>query len=267
MDEELNKCVWMWAGLLTYRLCDRDYQCVGCAVDSLFRSPAGREVSERQTAEPEQLQGFPRAVDRFHDSQHLWLRVLPEGQVQIGLDPMAARLLRSAAEFQLPRVGSHLRRGDEAFRVRIDGGNVSFASPVTGHVVRCHSIAPGRVRSALDRPYSRGWMLVMSVARLEQQISRLSFGCATGPRLVREWGQFQQACIGLAAGSPGGVPALPDGGEIDLERLRHWTGSGYSALVGRWIGNRMLRSARSKASSEQEGTGNPGGASDSPEER
>jgi len=236
MGDKPNKCVWMWAGVLNYRLCDRDYQCARCPVDQLFRSPASKEpVSTPRSASMPAGRMVP-ATDRFHDEQHLWMRVLPEGQVQIGLDPLAARLLESADGFHLPRVGTHLRRGAEAFSAQADGGCVAFASPVSGHVLRVHAIAPGRVRPALSRPYSRAWLLVVGVARLEQQLSHFFFGRAAGFRLRREWRLFQQDCLALAPGAAGGPLALPDGGEIDLDRFRPWTGCGYLGLVGRWVG-------------------------------
>ena len=60
---------------------------------------------------------------------------------------------------------------------------------------------------------------------------------------------------------------LPDGGEIDVDRLHRWAGSQYPALLGRWIGEHRFRSAKPPADSCEEGFGNPGGLLDPPEER
>ena len=122
MAGELDKCVWMWAGLLTYRLCDRGYQCTDCPVEALFHPRS--EVSAAVSAGPEPRSarasvaadsvasdssrielGHHRAPDRFQDPQHLWIRVLPGSCVQIGLDPIASRLLAPSVGLDVPEVG------------------------------------------------------------------------------------------------------------------------------------------------------------------
>lgn len=34
------KCIWMLAGVLTYRLCDRQYDCEHCPLDAALRETA-----------------------------------------------------------------------------------------------------------------------------------------------------------------------------------------------------------------------------------
>jgi glycine cleavage system H lipoate-binding protein len=268
MTDELNKCVWMWAGLLTYRLCDRGYDCEACPVDALFRTrqlegPTSRVPTPMPTTGA-RLVGAP---DRFHDPQHLWLRVLPEGQVQIGLDPMAARLLSPAEGFSTPRPGTHLRRGDRSVVAQLPEGQVSFASPLTGHVVRTHRMTTERIRAILSRPYSRAWLFILSVPRLERQLARFLFGRDASVHLARDWEGVRDQCFRLTVGGAGDVPALPDGGELDPERLYRCVGSGYATLVGQWIGDRRFLTGRAQTRPTEERTGNPGGADNPPEER
>jgi glycine cleavage system H lipoate-binding protein len=269
MVEKLNKCVWMWAGLLTYRLCDRGYQCTGCPVEAVFHprdSVLGPEAQPKAIASVRSSGAEAAAPDRFHDSQHLWLRVLPEGRLQVGLDPMAARLLQPAESLELPRVGLRLRRGEPAATLGLQGRAVKFASPVTGDVLRVHQVPSSRLRFMLTRPYTRAWLLVMSVPRLERQLARYLFGRGVGLRLSQDWSRFQEECVGLAAGSNATAPILPDGGEVDLERLRSWAGSNYPALISRWIGTGRTR-RRAQARSQEEGSDNPSGTDVPPQER
>lgn len=266
MGEVLNKCIWMWAGLLTYRLCDRDYECGDCPANAIFqpRTLSRPSLEETPASAPADLNIAP---DRFQDPQHLWIRVLPASQVQIGLDPMAARLLWPAHDIELPKTGAYLRRGDPAVSVAVNGGTIRFASPVTGHVVRAHAVGKQRLRSMLRRPYRSAWLLIVSLSRLEQQLARYLFGRAAASHTAHEWARFQQWCVRLAASEMEAVPALPDGGEIDVDRLHRWAGSQYPALLGRWIGEHRFRSAKPPADSCEEGFGNPGGLLDPPEER
>jgi glycine cleavage system H lipoate-binding protein len=261
MIEHLDKCTWMWAGLLTYRLCDRGYQCAGCPVDALFHPegrPSDRLAQAGTSMRPER--GLEAAPDRFHDDQHLWLRVLPEGRLQIGLDAMAARLLEPAKAIELPRVGTRLRRGVTAITVKFEGGEIRFASPVTGDLLRVHQVGPSRIHSILSSPYTRAWLLVMSVPRLERQLSRFSFGREVWFHLARDWARFQEACIGLAGRVQAAAPVLADGGDVDLDRLSSWSGSHYPALILPWIGISRVNPARIPVQSEEEGVKCVGGA-------
>jgi glycine cleavage system H protein len=262
MAEALNKCVWMWAGLLTYRLCDREYRCTDCPVDSIFH-PKPPSPSERATA-GRPASGPRPSPDRFQDEQHLWVRVVPGNAVQIGLDPMAARLLEFATGFTLPPVGTALRRGDVAVSAHLPTGSVHFASPLSGEVVRIHESLAERTRSALRHSYTRGWLMILKVPRLERQLDHLRFGHEAGFRLAREWARFQEECLQSAAGASAGAPALPDGGELDLDRVHAWAGSEYPELISRWIGAGRLRTRPLRSS--REGT-NLGGSADPSKER
>jgi glycine cleavage system H lipoate-binding protein len=271
MSEDLNKCVWMWAGLLTYRLCGREYQCSGCPVEALFHPEASTAsrlpCRSTRSSGPPLSQRLPAGADRFHDPQHLWLRVLPAGEVQVGFDPVAANLLRPTRTFELPEEGASLRSGQLAVRAHLEGGTVEFASPVGGDVVRVHRPVPGRLASMLRNPYTRAWMLVLRIPRLDRQLSRLSFGRTAGLWMAREWSKFQEECLELAAGSPAGRPALPDGGELDLDRLSGWAGSTYPALVRRWIGAERVCTGRSLTRTARWECGSQGGTDVLPEER
>ena len=168
MDGQLDKCVWMWAGLLTYRLCDRNYRCDGCPVEKLFRPADGATVEPARIPAGSTPLAASRSSDpdRFHDAQHLWLRVLPGECVQVGLDPLAARLLAPSDSVSLPPVGMRLPRGGTAATFALGGKSIEFASPLAGEVLRTHEVRRGRICSMLSHPYTRAWLLILSVPRL-----------------------------------------------------------------------------------------------------
>ncbi|HEX6865334.1 MAG TPA: hypothetical protein VF414_21075 [Thermoanaerobaculia bacterium] len=41
-------CVWMSAGLVAFKLCDREGECEGCPFDRAMRSPQGRPPPKRR---------------------------------------------------------------------------------------------------------------------------------------------------------------------------------------------------------------------------
>jgi glycine cleavage system H lipoate-binding protein len=239
MSESLNKCVWMWAGLLTYRLCDRDYECTGCPVEKLFHPPAAEPLAARTQEAPARCEApaMEVAPDRFHDAQHLWLRVLPNERAQVGLDPMAARLLNRASEIKLPPVGVRVRKGDPVLAVRMKQGEVRFQSPVSGIIERVHRVAHSRIGSVLSRPYSRAWMLVMRTPRLDQRLQDLLVGRDARQRLSRDWSRFREESLRLAGAELSSHPVMPDGGELNLDQLEQIGSTPYFTLLCRSIGD------------------------------
>jgi hypothetical protein len=45
-------CVWMSAGLVAFKLCDREGECEGCPFDRAMREPQGRPVRHRRPPTP-----------------------------------------------------------------------------------------------------------------------------------------------------------------------------------------------------------------------
>ena len=45
-------CVWMSAGLVSFKLCDREGECEGCPFDRAMREPHGRPVRHRRSIQP-----------------------------------------------------------------------------------------------------------------------------------------------------------------------------------------------------------------------
>lgn len=45
-------CVWMSAGLVSFKLCDREGECEGCPFDRAMREPHGRPVRHRRAPAP-----------------------------------------------------------------------------------------------------------------------------------------------------------------------------------------------------------------------
>ncbi len=151
-------CVWMSAGLLAYRLCDRDYDCDACPLDAAMRGgPQGCRTSGRVRAGDDAVLTFPD--DRRYHRAHTWAQRLDPRTIRIGVDALAARLLGHPASLILPVPGSCLERGRTACWV-VDGPElVALRAPVGGNVRRGNAALrtdPGLVGCS---PYERGWLL------------------------------------------------------------------------------------------------------------
>jgi hypothetical protein len=79
----------MSAGLVRYKLCDRDFDCERCPLDAALRGDAEwREAEPTRADEPRRGLAFPD--DRRYSDGHLW--AFDRGGIaRAGVDALAAR--------------------------------------------------------------------------------------------------------------------------------------------------------------------------------
>jgi glycine cleavage system H lipoate-binding protein len=158
LPERAEPCVWMAAGLLSYRLCDRGYDCEHCPLDAAIRgTPAtpNQEIVEGSMTAPtwEIRDGL-----QYHASG-AWVDSAAPGRLRWGLDGLTARLLDRMSSVILPAPGTELVQGEVACWVVDDGEPLPLRTPVSGAVARVNA-AVQRDPSLVARfPYDAGWLL------------------------------------------------------------------------------------------------------------
>lgn len=90
-------CVWMCAGLVSYRLCSRDFDCEHCPLDAALRGEL-HPVAHDTALLYRQENGNGVPADRRYSSGHTW--ALPTAEAgyawRIGIDAFAATLIGCA---------------------------------------------------------------------------------------------------------------------------------------------------------------------------
>jgi glycine cleavage system H lipoate-binding protein len=144
-------CVWVSAGVLNYRLCDREYECENCPLYLALRGGAdmvvGRSAADvlpTDAARDEDPVGPYLAalgagcalhLGRTYSADGLWLENEPGGALRIGLDDFTLRLLQPVDDVVLPRVGVWLAH--QAPCAWVDRGRmaITLRCPVSGEVL------------------------------------------------------------------------------------------------------------------------------------
>jgi glycine cleavage system H lipoate-binding protein len=176
-------CLWVLAGVLNYRLCDRAYECEGC---ELFHALAGGGIhagckadapvsppglDATRPAAPagsaswteEQitshlyhvLEDCPLYLDRYYRPPHFWLRDEDEGKVQVGLATHVLRILSPIDGIVTPCVGLHLKRDQPCGWITRNGMAISLSMPISGVVsaVNDSSFSLGEARPDSGDPW------------------------------------------------------------------------------------------------------------------
>ncbi len=139
---------------------------------------------------------------------HLWLRERA-GVLRLGIDDLAARLLRRADQIVLPAPGSRVLKGEPVATFRAGAKRVALAAPIDGVVAHVNERLSDHPAEAMEHPYSRGWLV--DVAPDDRSLEML-------PRpAVRRWFDAEAARFTIAlehaagvAAADGGEPVVPD---------------------------------------------------------
>src|SRR5574338_570212 len=91
----------------------------------------------------------------YYSPAHAWLRARA-GQLRMGLDDFAGRLLHSIDAVTLPALGAELKVGDALVTVASGRRGVVIPSPLNGRVTRINRDLMENPRSLVGDPYDRG---------------------------------------------------------------------------------------------------------------
>jgi glycine cleavage system H lipoate-binding protein len=250
--EEGLTCIWAEAGVLSYRLCDRHYECEGCplfAALSGARQPAVSAAGpgeESPRGEPEApstplvsayiarlLSGCALRLDRTYSAGHWWLDESRPREVTVGLEEHVLRVLAPIDDIVTPRRGASLRRSEACAWLLRGRTAVPLAPPIAGRVeeVNRRYADSWRVWGAL--PWGDEWLMRVAPEEDVAAVPGLYRGEAAltwhlkNLQVVRE--TLRDAIESGGAREVGAT--LADGGEpnLDLERVLGHTR--FDALV------------------------------------
>jgi hypothetical protein len=162
-------CIWVLAGVLSYRLCDRNYDCESCELFHALHGGTHRRAGEAGPADPSdpagrrgspvdsesavnayvsQLSaGCELHLDRPYSPGYFWLRPLGE-RVALGLDAHLLRLLYPVEDITLPRAGVCLKRGDTCGWITRGRMAIPLTIPLSGAIECARQDCVARVRAS-----------------------------------------------------------------------------------------------------------------------
>jgi glycine cleavage system H protein len=238
-EDAMIPCVWMSAGLVSFKLCDREGECEGCPFDLAMRGlaaePGGGEAAGEPAAAP---WSFP--ADRGYHRGHGWAQEAGAGRLRVGIDALAARLWSRVSGAILPALGSRLAAGETACWLQDGPELLALASPVAGTVVARNGAVLADPSLVAAAPYDAGWLFEVEAAA--QTLLPAGEASAAAADALAGFRAAAAEALGRGGGAVG--PTLQDGGE-PLTDLRAMLGpSRYAGLVRRHL---SVRTARRRA--------------------
>jgi glycine cleavage system H protein len=230
-----NRCIWMTAGVISFKLCPLDYDCEHCDFDEAMRSqvrskqkkskvkrdrfrvsvpPEGIAASSADSKKPLFFTFSAGEIEEglYLHPTHLWLRRV-EGQTwKAGIDKLLAYVLPPAEEMELYGLDAKVLKNQFFGKVHTQAGTVSLAAPLSGRLVQRNPLLSGRPELVQQDPYGEGWLIMIASSQDEFGLKGYYSGAASR-RFLEEEAQHLRFLLkhrGIEVDSIGDT--LPDGG-------------------------------------------------------
>jgi glycine cleavage system H lipoate-binding protein len=237
IPEEEKQCVWMTSGLISYKLCTRDYRCEECIFDQVIRNEAavdavaghGDGLSAASLSTADSLQEYAAL---FYHSGHCWAKVEDADQVRIGIDGILAQLVSPVKTVVLPRAGDSVVQGQCFAHIIQEKHIVELVSPLTGTVQSVNQGLKAQPQTVAEEPWGRGWLVTIRPDNLEHDLKSLMFG-----RKAMEWYQKKEHEVAmkrtdmLSRHAPELGPTLQDGGTLLVSLADMLSSEQYEQII------------------------------------
>jgi glycine cleavage system H lipoate-binding protein len=151
--------------------------------------------------------------DLWYAPTHTWLARRREGELAIGLDALAVRLMPSVTGIEVPRAGSWIEKGAALATLYAGGRTLTIPAPVSGHVTGTNRAVLREPELVKSEGYGRGWLVAMKPAT--EEFAALPRGDRAEKFMKAEstrWDRFVETELCFAAADGGHlvapVPAL-----------------------------------------------------------
>ncbi len=157
------RCVWMAAGVISYQLCDREFECDDCPLDAAIRNHLPRAVARDHP-------GGGRAIckvegrlpdDRLYSRNHCWTKDLGSGLIQVGIEPGLGGALLTPKAIVFPSAGQRVFRGQTCLWIVMEGGTLPVESPLDGVIRSANSQLAKQPHLLGSQSLDDGWLFEM----------------------------------------------------------------------------------------------------------
>jgi glycine cleavage system H protein len=159
-----QKCVWMTAGILSYQLCDRQFDCDHCPLDSAIRTFPERTAGDVQRAGTKvDVKGTKSLIPGYLYSRgHCWIKSDEGNKVRVGIEPLLSSMLLNAKTVVLPAVGDRVQANKVCAWIVLDGGTLPITSPLDGDVRKTNATLADQPHGICNDPFEGGWLFELS---------------------------------------------------------------------------------------------------------
>jgi len=192
IPKEDSPCIWMDAGLVNFKLCDREFKCDTCPFNQAMEvCYGGKALAPRNTGQmlkenfdsavPSGLWRFRLDTSLYMSSCHTWMRPMGINNVRIGLDDFIIAMLGGVDRVVLPPDGKEIKNGDPIAEIFKGRHVFTVISPVDGKITRVNEQLVAHPGLVIQEPTAGGYLCEIKTTDMNKAIRV----CKTGKQLLR----------------------------------------------------------------------------------
>lgn len=237
-----NRCIWMTAGVVSFKLCPLNYDCEHCDFDKAMRSqvrsrkmsskikrhrpetPAQSETLRRSSSDLKKtLLFFTFSVGELDQGlylhpSHLWVRRIEGQKWRVGVDKLLAYILPPPTKLELDDLNKDVFQDQVFGKILTQAGTVFLTVPISGRLVQKNSRLAQHPELVQQDPDGEGWLAMIEWFQKQSELEKCYSGLA-GKRFLEEEAQHLKFLLkhrGIEVDQIGNT--LRDGG-VDIKYL------------------------------------------------
>ncbi|MGE5805407.1 MAG: response regulator [Ignavibacteria bacterium] len=112
----------------------------------------------------------------FISPGHCWISMEQDGNVKIGIDDFAKKLIGKIDAIEFPNLGMNIKNGQPLFTVKQGRKTITFNSPVSGKIIRINKLLENNPESLNLTPYDANWICAVDTEDLDSELKNLKIG-------------------------------------------------------------------------------------------
>jgi glycine cleavage system H protein len=235
-----NRCIWMTAGVISFKLCPLNYDCEHCDFDKVMRvqtkpseleskvkkpvpkTPPGSEkgyITDLESEEPFFTFSVGEIDERLYiHPTHVWARHEYDYTWKIGVDRLLAYILPPPVKVELYRPNQEIIQEEAFGRIFTEAGTVFLTAPLSGRLVQTNPKLTQKSELVQSDPWGEGWLAMIDRLQDGSELEKLYAG-PPAIQFLKEEAQHLRIWLkyrGIQVSQIG--ETLPDGG-TDIKYL------------------------------------------------
>lgn len=169
-------CEWVELGILSYKICDRNFDCENCPLDKALRgfldeSNIGNRNTFNYFSSLDHLVKIKQSDSYFVCPKHTWVEIINPVEVKIGVDDVTAVVLGTIDRIEFPVINEKIFKDARCGEVFRGEHKFTISSPVNGRVTSVNIELEERPNQLTLDPLNKGWMITVEPDNLKQDLA------------------------------------------------------------------------------------------------
>lgn len=112
----------------------------------------------------------------FISKDHCWVGIDQDGNVKIGVDDFAKKLIGKIDQIEFPNLGMNVKVDQPLFSFKLGRRHITFGAPISGNVTAINSDLEDDIETLDVSPYEHNWICKIDAEKLDVDLKELQIG-------------------------------------------------------------------------------------------